>query len=176
MKQLHIRDAHADERDAIRELTLAAYSEFATKMAPSAWNGLHRAVLNALATDQPVERIVAEQDGRLVGSVLLFPPTRQAYDGALAQIDWPELRLLAVAPTARGQGVGAALMQECIRRTRSAGATALGLHTSESMEVAIGMYERMGFVRAPEYDFHPEGAELVKGYRLRLTADGPTNH
>jgi hypothetical protein len=41
------------------------------------------------------------------------------------------------------------------------------------MRAALRMYERMGFVRAPEYDFHPQGAEQVWGYRLPLdTASG----
>jgi len=30
------------------------------------------------------------------------------------------------------------------------------------------MYQRLGFVRAPEHDFQPEGAEVVEGYRLVL--------
>jgi hypothetical protein len=30
------------------------------------------------------------------------------------------------------------------------------------------MYEKMGFERAPEFDFHPPGAELVTAYRLQL--------
>jgi ribosomal protein S18 acetylase RimI-like enzyme len=59
-------------------------------------------------------------------------------------------------------------MDECVRRARAAGATELGLHTSRSMRVAMRMYERMGFVRAPEYDFQPPGAELVEAYRLTL--------
>jgi ribosomal protein S18 acetylase RimI-like enzyme len=46
--------------------------------------------------------------------------------------------------------------------------SALGLHTSESMQVAMRLYERMGFVRAPEYDFSPGGGELVKAYCLSL--------
>jgi ribosomal protein S18 acetylase RimI-like enzyme len=63
-------------------------------------------------------------------------------------------------------------MEECVRRARRAGADALGLHTSRSMRAAIRLYERMGFVRAPERDFRPEGAELVEAYRLPLGA-GP---
>jgi hypothetical protein len=34
------------------------------------------------------------------------------------------------------------------------------------------MYQRMGFVRVPEYDFQPSGAELVKAYRRSLTDAG----
>jgi ribosomal protein S18 acetylase RimI-like enzyme len=170
---LTIRDARSDERAAIEELTQAAYAEYATVMTPSAWDGLAQAVRTALATtDENVERIVAEHNGALVGSVLLYPPQVDTYSGALAPRSAPEVRLLAVAPEARGQGVGRALMHECIERARRAGATELGLHTSDSLRVAIHLYERLGFVRAPEYDFQPPGAEVVKAYRLPL--DGPS--
>jgi len=163
-----IRDARADERAAIRDLTLAAYAEYATIMTPTAWAALRQAVLAGLEAEGAVERIVAEQDGALLGSVMLYSPAANAYGDVVAGAGWPELRLLAVAPAARGQGVGAALVGECMRRAQHAGASALGLHTSESLQAAIRMYERMGFVRAPAGDFHPSGAELVMAYRVTL--------
>jgi ribosomal protein S18 acetylase RimI-like enzyme len=166
---IRVRDARPDERAAIRELTLTAYAEYASAMEPSAWALLREAVLSALATDQPVERIVAEQDGVLLGSVLLYPPAAAAYAFAAAPATLPELRLLAVLPAARGRGIGQMLVDECVRRARAMGASALGLHTSRSMRAARRMYERMGFVRAPEDDFRPPGAELVEAYRLPLT-------
>jgi predicted N-acetyltransferase YhbS len=166
--QFSIRDARDDERPAIRDLTLAAYAEYAGIMAPSAWAALRQAVLAGLAAETAVERIVAEQGGALVGSVMLYSPTASAYGDALASAGLPELRLLAVALHARGRGVGTALIEECMRRARGAGAAALGLHTSESLRGPIHIYERMGFVRAPEGDFQPDGAELVMGYVLPL--------
>ena len=168
MDRLHIRDARPDERDAIRALTFAAYGEFATVMEPGAWAGLRGALETATATEEGAERIVAERDGRLVGSVMLFAPAENAYGGLIERLNAPELRLLAVHPDARGQGVGEALVREVIRRARASGAAELGLHTSDTLAVAMRMYERMGFVRAPAQDFHPQGAELVKGYRLDL--------
>jgi GNAT superfamily N-acetyltransferase len=167
-----IRDARPDERTAIEELTLAAYSEFAEVMAASAWEALREALVAGLAAEADVERIVAEQDGALVGSVMLYAPAANAYGEALVSAGVPELRLLAVAPHARGRGVGKALVEECARRARRSGARALGLHTSESLRAGIRMYERMGFVRAPEDDFQPEGAELVMGYRLAIGERG----
>jgi ribosomal protein S18 acetylase RimI-like enzyme len=104
----------------------------------------------------------------ILGSVFLYPPAVQAYAGAVAELAWPELRLLAIAPEERGRGIGKALVDECARRARAAGARSLGLHTSRSMAVARRMYERLGFVRVPELDFQPQGAELVEGYRLPL--------
>jgi ribosomal protein S18 acetylase RimI-like enzyme len=85
---------------------------------------------------------------------------------------WPEVRLLAVAPLARGRGVGAALMQECVRRVRKTGGRVLSLHTTDMMQAALRMYERMGFVRAPELDFHPAPGVTVQGYRLDLKESG----
>lgn len=165
--ELVIRDARPDERDAIHDLTLRAYEQYATLMAPAAWAGLSGAMRSGLAAEGP-ERIVAERGGRLLGSAMLFPPAVDAYAGVAGPARWPELRLLAVAPEARGAGVGQALVGECIRRARRMGASELGLHTSESMAAAMRMYLRMGFVRAPEHDFQPEGAELVEAYRLPL--------
>ena len=169
MSGISIRDARPDERDAIRALTLAAYSEFATAMEPAAAAGLAGAVRAALEVEgEGVERMVAEHGGEIVGSVMLFSPATDAYGGAARRVSWPELRLLAVAPMARGRGVGEALVEECVRRARASGASELGLHTSESLRAAVRMYERMGFVRAPDFDFRPEGAEQVMAYRLPL--------
>jgi predicted N-acetyltransferase YhbS len=163
-----VRDARPDEREAVRALTERAYAEYASVMAPEAWAGLARSVRAALASDGAAARIVAERDGALVGSVMLYPPATDAYHGLAERAAWPELRLLAVAPEARGQGIGELLVGECVRRARAAGARELGLHTSASMRAAMRMYQRLGFVRAPEHDFQPEGAEVVEGYRLVL--------
>ena len=166
--EIHIRDARPEEREAVAAVTLAAYAELARVMEPAAWAGLDGAIRAALASDAPAERIVAERHGQVLGAVALYPPAFDAYGGLAEHAPWPELRLLAVAPSARGLGIGRMLVEECVRRARRMGAAELGLHTSKSMQVAMGMYERMGFVRAPEYDFQPEGGELVKGYRLPL--------
>ncbi|HEX8359230.1 MAG TPA: GNAT family N-acetyltransferase [Longimicrobium sp.] len=169
MSGLVLRDARDDEREVIREVTLAAYAELASVMEPGAWAGLDGAVRGALDAEGPgVERIVAERAGEVVGSVMLYHPAADAYGGAVKRASWPELRVLAVSPAERGAGVGQALVDECVRRARRMGASDLGLHTSHSLRAAVRMYERMGFVRAPEYDFRPGGAELVMAYRLPL--------
>jgi ribosomal protein S18 acetylase RimI-like enzyme len=163
-----IRDATPDERSAIRELTLRAYAEYAEIMEPASWRGLSQALHDALASDELVERIVAEDDGRLVGSAMLYAAETDAYGALVSRASAPEIRLVAVAPEARGRGVAKALVDECIRRARAQGATEVGLHTSRSMRAAMAMYANLGFTRAPERDFQPPGAELVEGYRLRL--------
>jgi len=167
---IEIREARPEEREAVRRLTEEAYDELRRVMEPRAWDGLAGAMRAGLESDLP-ERIVAvdPESGRILGSVLLFPPAVDAYgEHVVARGEGPELRLLAVSPSARGRRIGRALVEECARRAREAGAPELGLHTSRSMREAIRLYERMGFERVPERDFQPEGAERVTGYRLAL--------
>jgi len=168
MTAVQIRSASEEDGEAIRNVTLAAYEEYAPAVPEPFWLAYRRHLLATLETKGPEDRIVAERDGVIVGSVLLFPPAAGTYGPAGADGRWPEVRLLAVLPEARGHGVGSALMRECVRRARAAGAPVLGLHTTDMMRAAIRMYERMGFVRAPETDFEPGGGILVKGFRLDL--------
>lgn len=41
------------------------------------------------------------------------------------------------------------------------------------MAVAMRLYERMGFGRAPELDFSPAPGIVAKGYELPLTLPSP---
>jgi GNAT superfamily N-acetyltransferase len=174
MTGLHIREARDDDRAAIREVTLAAYQEYAAVM-PAHWEGYKQGILATLADVTPAEQFVAVQDDLLVGTVLLFPAGSRLTgpDGVGVSLIWPEIRLLAVAPAARGRGVGAALIRECLRRARQAGATAITLHTTDMMRVAQGMYVRMGFEHAPEIDFQPAPGITIKGYRFEVDKMSP---
>ena len=165
---LVVRRVRDDERAVAAALVERAYAEYGARMAPDAWAGLAGAVRGALADPGAAEWLVAERDGALLGSVFLYPPAVDAYGGLTGRAPWPELRLLAVAPEARGAGAARALMEACVARARAMGAQALGLHTSESMAAARALYASMGFVREPAYDFRPDGAELVEAYRLAL--------
>jgi GNAT superfamily N-acetyltransferase len=164
-----IREARPDDRDAIQVLTLAAYGEYAPRM-PRYWDGYRRNILSTLAEPAPATQLVAEEDGALLGTVLLYPTgiVLPGADPGQPKRSWPEVRLLAVAPAARGRGVGAALMQECVRRARAWGAPALALHTTPMMAAAVRLYERLGFAPAHELDLEVAPGLIVSGYRLDL--------
>jgi len=166
-----IRDARAADRAAIEAVTLAAYEQYAVTLGAPRWGMYRQNIVTTLASVKPATQIVAEKEGALVGSVLLYPAggaMGEPGGGKAMTLSWPEVRLLAVAPAARGSGAGRRLMEECIRRARAAGATALTLHTTDMMRVAMQLYERMGFERAPDLDFSPAPGITVKGYKLAL--------
>lgn len=90
------------------------------------------------------ELIVAEEAGAVVGGVAYVGP---GIPKKLFPTDWPVIRMLVVAPESRGQGIGRALTERCIRRAERDGALLIALHTSPIMTVAVPMYERLGFRR-----------------------------
>ena len=168
---LALHDAGPDDLPGAIELTMDAYSAYASQFPPVFWQQYRANILETLHADSLAQRIIALQDGSLVGSVLLYPPQAKAARPGRHSTGWPEIRLLAVTPAARGRGIARALMEECLRRARAWDAPCLQLHTMDVMHVARGMYERMGFARAPELDFQPADGVAVLGYSLDLRGD-----
>ncbi len=160
-----LRDAGDNEQSIIRDITIAAYAEYQAVMPPRFWAYYRQHLIEVLEGEGDCERIVAEQNGSIIGSVLLYPAETQAYTSAISRASYPEVRFLAVLPAMRGRGIGNALMNECERRAQMTGATAIGLHTMAAMQPAIRMYERLGFVRTPETDFQAGEGVVVFGYR-----------
>jgi DNA-binding MarR family transcriptional regulator/N-acetylglutamate synthase-like GNAT family acetyltransferase len=94
---------------------------------------------------------IAEIDGEPVGCVFLV---RKSDTVAM-------LRLLLVEPKARGHGIGARLVEECIRFARSAGYTTIALWTQSILIGARRIYERAGFRRIAEDRHTSFGRDLV---------------
>jgi N-acetylglutamate synthase-like GNAT family acetyltransferase len=170
-KPIHVRDAYESERLMLLDLIMMAYAEFGAIISPS-----YRENVTVTVTEETsVERIVAEQDGVIVGCVLLY--LRQIptdHSGDAANLALPEMRLLAVSPEMRGQGVATALINECIRRASHSGAHVLGLHTTKFMQSALRLYERIGFLRTPDVDFY-DGEIQIMGYQLPLKASSQSS-
>ena len=162
-----VRDAKVEDLDHVALLIRDAYQEYQANFPPEVWEGYARDIMDVRSRLDISELIVAENAGGLVGAVTFYPNATPSDQGGWPP-GWTGIRLLAVHPDARGIGVGRVLMDECLRRSRLRGARTLGLHTTELMAIARGMYERMGFVRVPEFDFQPGPGVVVMAYRLDL--------
>src|SRR6185437_5546243 len=90
---LIIRDARTDERNAIRDLALVAYQQYAQVMPAPAWAGYRQNIVATLEGANVSEQIVAEREGCLVGSVSLYLSAGDAYGRAESQMPWPIIRL-----------------------------------------------------------------------------------
>jgi GNAT superfamily N-acetyltransferase len=167
-----IRLARPEELAALGILVADAYAALPGMPTPEEQPGYYAMVRDAPArTRNPAIHVVAavEPDGELLGSADFISDMAHYGSGGTAtrRADAAGIRLLAVAPRARGQGVGKALTRDCIERARTLGRSSVVLHTTRAMETAWRMYEQLGFRRSPDLDFR-QGSLEVFGFELPL--------
>jgi GNAT superfamily N-acetyltransferase len=105
---------------------------------------------------------VAELDGRRAGCVFVVAGEEAAT---------AKLRILLVAPEARGQALGDSLVQTAIEFARGAGFARMQLWTNHPLVAARRIYLRHGFRLTDEQPHHSFGADLTgQTYELDLRA------
>ena len=151
MADMHIstRDARPEELTEAGALTAAVYrdedlaeGDYLPRLADAA--ARH-------AADGAFQIVAVDPAGRILGTLVYVHGATEYAD--LAEPEEAEIRMLATAADARGQGVGEALVRECVRRARAEGRPRLVLSSKPVMTAAHRLYGRVGFVRAPERDW-----------------------
>jgi DNA-binding MarR family transcriptional regulator/N-acetylglutamate synthase-like GNAT family acetyltransferase len=94
---------------------------------------------------------IAERDGETVGSVFLVRKSEHV----------AKLRLLIVDPAARGLGIGARLVAECVKFARQSGYRKITLWTHRQLNAARHLYREAGFQLVHKQPVHSFGLDLV---------------
>jgi GNAT superfamily N-acetyltransferase len=94
---------------------------------------------------------IAERDGERAGCVLCVAESETV----------AKLRILLVEPAARGRGIGARLVDECLAFARAAGYERMVLWTNHPLVSARRIYEAAGFELDAEEPVHLFGKDLV---------------
>ena len=122
-------------------------------------------------TNRPnVELIVAVSPEQMIGGAVVFFGDMQYYGSggtATQEKNAAGFRLLAVDSSARGQGLGKMLTNECIRRAKERKLSQVIIHTTKAMQQAWKMYESIGFKRSEDLDFLQQGFPVF-GFRLKI--------
>lgn len=79
----------------------------------------------------------------------------------LLDSDTAEIKRMFTRPTARGRGVGRALLAELEAQARALGVSRLVLETGERQPEALALYERGGFVRIPAFGEYVDSPDSV---------------
>lgn len=163
---LEVRDARPSEYDAAGQLVAGVYVDEGW----SSHDDYTAELRDARTRAAHASLLVAVLDGTVVGTVTLVLD-----GGPYAEASEPGesvIRMLATAPSARGQGVATRLVEECVSRSREAGRSAVRLSTQSAMHAAHRLYERLGFTRTPGRDWSPVPGMQLMTYWLPLVFCG----
>jgi GNAT superfamily N-acetyltransferase len=170
-----IREAFEWEFKELGQLMVAVYSSLAGFPSPEQQPTYYQMLTNiGQITGKPgTKLLVAVAGNQVIGGVVFFSDMAHYGSGGTAtqESGASGFRLLAVAPEARGLGVGKALALECVGLAKALGRGQVIIHSTSAMKLAWGMYERMGFKRSPDLDF-TQGELQVFGFRLAVREPG----
>ncbi|GAB4248629.1 MAG: GNAT family N-acetyltransferase [Ekhidna sp.] len=167
-----IRDAYPNEFQSIGDLMVSVYSSLdgfpSPKEQPDYYHFLQHI---GDITEKSNTRLLVAVDAvnALAGAVVYIGDMQHYGSGGTATMekDAAGFRLLAVSPDFRGRKIGKVLTEKCISLASVSGLKHMIIHTTEAMQTAWGMYERMGFKRALDLDFEQKGFPVF-GFRLVL--------
>lgn len=165
MSQILVRLAVPADHDAIAALSVAAYRGDGQTGDGHPYEHHLRDVGSRTHSAQ-VLVAVDEPSGELLGAVTFVLPGSR-----FAELSGPgeaEFRMLAVAPTAQGRGVGEALVRACLDRAGELGRHAVVICVRDFATSARRLYDRLGFSRAPDLDWEPMPGVKLLGLRREL--------
>ncbi len=162
MGDVEIRPPRPEEYAAAGEVTVQAYDVDGHLAGDVGYDAVLRDVARRVELAEVL--VAVGEAGDVLGCVTIVRP-----GSAYAEISRPgelEFRMLAVAPSARGRGVGEALTRAVLDRARTLGLRTVVLSSLDGMRSAHRLYERIGFTRLPERDWRPFPHISLVAYRI----------
>jgi len=172
VKTLYVRELRKDEFAALGKLMVDVYSNLAGFPGPDKQPGYYDMLRNIgrFSEKKDARVLVAiSADDELVGGIVYFGDMAEYGSGGTATTvkNASGIRLLGVSARARGMGAGKALARACIQLAKDKAHSHVVLHTTQPMQVAWSLYEKLGFERSKDLDFVQEGLQVF-GFRLWL--------
>jgi len=169
---LYVREIRKDEFAGLGQLMVEVYSNLAGFPGADEQPGYYDMLRNIGRFSEKKDATVLvaiSADDELVGGIVYFGDMAEYGSGGIATTvkNASGIRLLGVSARARGMGAGKALARACIQLAKDKGHSHVVLHTTQPMQVAWSLYEKLGFERSKDLDFVQEGLQVF-GFRLWL--------
>ena len=152
MKEYTYRKGTVKDVKQFQELGLQSYGQFKTVLAEEGWKKMEATCgdeTTYLKLLEIAECFVCEVNEKIIGMAFLIPHGNPV---AFFEVDWAYIRLVGVAPSHEGKGIGRRLTEMCVDFAKDTGEKTLVLHTSEFQNAARHIYESMGFKKFKELD------------------------
>ena len=167
-----VRTARPEEFEAIGKLMIMVYSQLEgfPKISEQPEYYFMLANVGVFANTPGAEILVAASAiGKIAGAIVFFNDMKHYGSGGSATQEKNAcgFRLLATDILTRKKGIGKMLINACIEKAKTGKAVQMIIHSTQAMEIARSMYEKMGFKRSEDLDFM-QGSLPVMGYRLLL--------
>ncbi|WP_372671840.1 GNAT family N-acetyltransferase [Amycolatopsis kentuckyensis] len=162
MSDVEIRPPRPDEYAAAGEVTVQAYDGDGHLAGDVGYDAELRDIARRVELAEVL--VAVDAAGEVLGTVTVVQP-----GSPYAEISRPgelEFRMLAVAPSARGRGIGEALTRAVLDRARALGIRKVVLSSLEGMRSAHRLYDRLGFARLAERDWRPYPHISLIAYRI----------
>lgn len=143
---MKIRQGHSEDLQQIKELAVTEWGQFKPLLTTENWEKLYK----TLADEEMYASLIADSDSfvcendqnEIVGFGFLVPsgnPT-EIYNEKQSYI-----RFVTASKNYSGQKIGQTITEKCIEKARENGERYVALHTSEMMNAARHIYEKLGF-------------------------------
>lgn len=143
--EFEYRQAEIADKDALKELGWLSYGRYSQYMTQEnaeklKTNMYSDAVWGSILST--AKGFICEYQNKIIGMAFLIA-SGNPWD--VFKSEWSYIRMVGVDPNFEGYGIATRLMKQCIDYAVSINETTIALHTSEKMNAARHIYEKLGF-------------------------------
>jgi len=164
---LSIRQGDLQDLKQIKELAISEWTQFKSELTHENWEKLYNTLTNEKTYTDLIlqsDSFVYENDrNEIIGFGFLVPsgnPT-EIYNDQQSYI-----RFVTASKKYSGQKIGQTITEKCIEKAKEKGEKFVALHTSEMMNAARHIYEKLGFKIIKELE--PRFGKIYWLYEIEL--------
>jgi len=143
---MNFRKGKLKDLEQLKELGILSWTQYKEKLTPENWESLFKTLSDSNNYSELLKKseclICENSEKKIIGMSFLVPNGNpdEIYDKS-----WCHLRFVSVDPKYRGMKIGEKLTKDCIEIASKNKEKIVALHTSEIMESAMHIYEKLGF-------------------------------